>query len=559
MSQLKDKIARGEDAFAHGDLATARRVLLECRNDPSATPTERAQTLNDLGVIATQQQRHQETVAFLLEALAHVPDYVPALENLGGWCTLRGDLVQATHWYRRATEVTPDDPDAWRRLAEVLHVRRRSAEASEALARTEQGAGDSPGSRATGSLVTGPTAALDGRSDSATAPVERVLVVTDWFYPSVGGTERLAEAVGVALQNEGLNVEVAARPMAERSSGHHRGMAIHELHGDCLQALTALVRDRGYDAIVAFSNTLVWPIVSTLQLPAPRPRIVVVPCVNALDAARLKANPDTMHVYARMVAGADVLGYSSRTGYDVRLWDELGLRGVYLPNAVERVPAGSPHPAASAGDAPLLLVVANLWPEKNHMGLLRSLRGHPGHFRLAVIGAPSPEHPDLAEAVAHFAREDSRVHVLGPGTPEEVAAAMDEAAVLLLPSLAEATPLVLLEAMSRRLPWIATPTCGAAHDHAGGMILPLELFGEGIDFLLDHPEAARTLGAAGVEHWRACYTWDVIGPRYARVLRGQPVSDLRAPSRALADTDAVRAKFYDGRVGRAVVSLAAAA
>jgi hypothetical protein len=91
------------------------------------------------------------------------------------------------------------------------------------------------------------------------------------------------------------------------------------------------------------------------------------------------------------------------------------------------------------------------------------------------------------------------------------------------------------------------------------MILPLELFDSGIDFLLANPEAAHTLGVAGADHWRTCYTWDVIGPRYARVVRGQPLSDLQAPSRALADTDAVRAQFYDGRVGTAEVSLAAAA
>jgi glycosyltransferase involved in cell wall biosynthesis len=569
VTYLKDKLTRGEDAFGAGDLLSARKLLLECAEDPAATPAEQAQALNDLGVIAAQQQQPQESEAFLLEALARVRDYAPALENMANWCTLHGDAVQATHWCRRAAEATPDDPDAWRRLADVLQQRRRLAEASEALAHAHRGEGAASGAAATSAPVTcspvtcSPVTSSPEVADRKFRPAgvrpERVLIVTDWFYPSVGGTERLAEAVGVALQHEGMSVEVAARPMAARTSNEHRGMTIHEINGDSLPALTALVRDRGYDAIVALSNTMVWPVLATLHLPQPRPRIVVVPCVNALDAARLQGNPETMHSYARMVAGADVLGYSSRSGYDVRLWDELGLSGVYLPNAIEWVPAGSPPTAGISKDAPLLLMVANFWPEKNHVGLLRSLRNHPGDFRLALIGGPSPEHPRLADAVANLASQDPRVHILGPQSSEAVAAAMDDAAVLLLPSLAEATPLVLLEAMSRRLPWIAAPTCGAAHDHAGGMILPLELFDSGIDFLLANPEAAHTLGVAGADHWRTCYTWDVIGPRYARVVRGQPLSDLQAPSRALADTDAVRAQFYDGRVGTAEVSLAAAA
>jgi glycosyltransferase involved in cell wall biosynthesis len=557
MSDLTDQLARGEEAFANGDLMTARRLLLECASDLVATPVERAQALNDLGVIALKRHEPRESDEFLLEALAHVPDYVPALENLGGSCVLRGDLVQATYWYRRVTELTPDDPDAWRNVAGVLQQRRRSAEASQALMRAERGEPDAL--RTASATVTQPDRAVDGDGPPAVHTVQRVLIVTDWFYPSVGGTERLAEAVGVALQREGMAVDVAARAMPERASNQHRGMVIHELQGNCLEALTALVRDEGYDAVVAFSNTVVWPVVCTLNLPEPRPRILVVPCVNAVDMTRLQGDPNAMSAYARMVAGADVLGYSSRTGYDVRLWDELGLSGVYLPNAIERVSAGSPPTDLAGTDAPRLLVVANFWPEKNHVGLLRSLRDHPGDFQLALIGGPSPAHPHLADAVARLASEDPRVHLVGPCTPEAVAAAMDEADLLLLPSLAEATPLVLLEAMSRRLPWIATPTCGAAHDHAGGMILPLELFGQGIDFLLDNHDAARMLGAAGADHWAACYTWDVIGPRYAHVLRGQPVSDLHVPLGALDDTDAVRAEFYDGRVGQAVVSLAAAA
>jgi hypothetical protein len=94
--------------------------------------------------------------------------------------------------------------------------------------------------------------------------------------------------------------------------------------------------------------------------------------------------------------------------------------------------------------------------------------------------------------------------------------------------------------------------------HADGLILPLQLFGEGIDFLLRDGAAARALGAAGHAHWEACYTWDVVGPRYVRMLRGDGVTDLHAPSASLAETDRVRSRFYDARVRPAVSQRAAA-
>jgi glycosyltransferase involved in cell wall biosynthesis len=106
---------------------------------------------------------------------------------------------------------------------------------------------------------------------------------------------------------------------------------------------------------------------------------------------------------------------------------------------------------------------------------------------------------------------------------------MAEADLLLLPSLAEATPLVLVEAMSHGLPWLATPTCGSAHDHAGGLIRALEEFPAAIAELLADPEARTALGAAGRAHWEAAYSWDVVGPRYVALLEGSPLPDLPSP------------------------------
>ena len=538
-ARADDLLTRGEALFAEGDLASARALLTTCARDGSASAEQRAQALNDLAVIAVAAgEPRQAAERLLLDALVSEPGYAPALENLGDWCAGGGDLVQATHWFRRLTAAVPEDGPAWDRLAGALHARHRCAELAVVV---EQ-------ARALGHALNGPIAPPAAPDTTPTrADVRRVLIVADRFFPLVGGTERLAEAVGAALQAEGITVGVATRPLPERTTREHRGMTIHEVDGDMVTGLYAVAMGERYDAVLAFANAMVWPIIATLQLPRPRPRVIVVPCVNADDSAGLRARPDVLRAYAELVSGADVVGYSSRSGYDIRLCEDLGITGEYVPNAVERIPVpAAPAPtAAIPGDSPLLVMVANLWPVKNHLGLLDAVRSKPGDWRLAMIGAP--EFPDHAAEVQRRAALDPRVHLLGQASPDAVAAAIEDADLLLLPSLAEATPLVLLEAMSREVPWIATPTCGAAHDYSGGLVLPLELFGEGIDFLLANPPLAERLGAAGRRHWSACYTWDVIGPRYARIVRGEPVEDLDAPAQALLDTEGVRAAFYDAR------------
>ena len=507
-----EPLEQAEQLFANGDVASARRMLSECLAGP-ATPVEhQVQALNDLGVIANAEGRPDEAERFLLVAVSRDAGYVPALENLAALCA-RDDPVQAAYWARRAAEA---QPGAVETVADEL---------AELARREEAGVPGSP---------------------TAPRALSRVLIVVDYFHPSLGGSERLAEAAGATLQAQGLTVEVATRRLPQRTAREHRGMVVHEIDPERPDELQAVVANRAYDGMLIFSAPTSWPIFASLRLPAPRPRIVAVPCINAENSAALRSNPAMLHAYANLIATADVIGYSSHSGCDAQLCEDLGLGGVYVPNAVERVSPRGALPLVGS-DAPLLLVVANMWPEKNHAGLLRALRDHSGRWRLAVIGEASPEAPHVAEEVRQLAIADPRVHLLGPADPGTVAAAMTDATALLLPSLAEATPLVVLEAMSHRLPWIATPTCGAVHDHAGGLILPLRMFGDGIDFLLDAPAAARELGAAGLAHWQASYTWDVMGPRYADILRGAQVDALAPPADALAATEAVRARFYERR------------
>jgi glycosyltransferase involved in cell wall biosynthesis len=537
---------RAEAAFSSGDTITAGRLLAGVLNDPGATAAGWVQALSDLAVISWADGRADDAETYLLRALAIDPGYTPALENLSALCEARSDLVQATHWARRAAFADRHAPAGWRRLATLSMLQRRWSDARVALHRAGL----------LGVDVSHELEAIDGRDappvtaeTAAPAPaIRRVLIVVDSFFPSLGGTERLAEGVGVTLEADGVAVDVATRPLAERTSRAHRGMAIHELHGDPLVALESLLRAGDYDASLVFSAPTCWPVIASLQVLAPRPRVVVVPCVNVENDAALRGDPRALEKYAGLLARADVVGYSSHSGPDLRLCEDLGVSGVYVPNATEVVAPASPSPtAALAAEAPLLLMVANMWPEKNHLGLLRTLALHRGDWRLAIIGGPSPLFPQIADEVRAVAAEDPRIHLLGPAGPAEVAAAMRDASLLLLPSLAEATPLVLLEAMSHCLPWIATPTCGAAHDHAGGLIVPLAQFGEAIDFLLANRRAARVLQAAGRAHWRRCYTWDVMGPRYRRLLNGEPVGELGAPSNTMANTAEIRREFYDGR------------
>ena len=119
----------------------------------------------------------------------------------------------------------------------------------------------------------------------------------------------------------------------------------------------------------------------------------------------------------------------------------------------------------------------------------------------------------------------------------------------MLPSIAEATPLVLLEAMSKGLPWIASETCGSASELAGGVIV-----GAGGLCGGDHPAPRRTRArgpssvAPGDARYVAEYSWDAVAPRYLAAL-DDPVWERSAEPASASSGSGVRSQ-HDGRAAQ---------
>ena len=202
----------------------------------------------------------------------------------------------------------------------------------------------------------------------------------------------------------------------------------------------------------------------------------------------------------------------SEQGPDTRFLREYDINVSYMPNAVTpAAPAGDfRRQHGIAADAFVILHVANLYPVKNHLGLLRALADLPPGAKLVMVGRPTKDAAyvrDVQEALR--ARPD--VLYLPGLSAEEVAAAMRAADLLVLASHSEASPLCILEAMSQRLAWLATPECGTVREQAGGIVAPLESFPSHLRLLMREPALRHAFADLGFDHWQACHQWrDVL-------------------------------------------------
>lgn len=146
---------------------------------------------------------------------------------------------------------------------------------------------------------------------------------------------------------------------------------------------------------------------------------------------------------------------------------------VHIPNGIptERIAA-----AAASGptrrelglpeDAPLAMQVGIFRPEKNQSGALRAferVRARHGDAQLAFVG----DGPTRAEVEREAAGDDA-IHFLG--MREDVPAVLSLADLMILPSLSDAMPMTVLEAMALGVPVVASDVGevrGALGEEAG--------------------------------------------------------------------------------------------
>ncbi|CAN7438671.1 glycosyltransferase family 4 protein [Pseudoduganella sp. LjRoot289] len=318
--------------------------------------------------------------------------------------------------------------------------------------------------------------------------------------------------LGSELAAAGYDVTVMTLAFPGRSADRHQGVAIASVDmADFQQSIRAAVASGDYGTCLLIQDPLgniVWS-VEQLQPPA-HTRVLVQPIINEDGYARWKDKQDFRRRLAAILRASTAALTMTKSGPDHRFMCEEGITPVYLPNASSRTaPAGDfRQQFGIPADRFVILHVANLYWVKNHVGLIDALPDMPANWQLVMIGTPTGAADCVAAVQAKLASRPEVMYI--PGLPPEwIAAAMQAANVVVLASHGEGSPITLLEAMSHGKPWLATPTCGAANDHLGGLICALSGFMPRLRQLAAQPALQQALGEISHAHWTQCYAWPV--------------------------------------------------
>jgi glycosyltransferase involved in cell wall biosynthesis len=173
-------------------------------------------------------------------------------------------------------------------------------------------------------------------------------------------------------------------------------------------------------------------------------------------------------------------------------------------------------------DRPLYVCAARLEEQKGHAVLidaLAALREDDADFVAALAGTGS-----LREALERRVREtglDGHVRFLG--ALDDIGPLLSAADVVVLPSLWEGLPLILLEAMARARPVVASAVGGipeVVEDGVSGLLVPPgrpDALAVALGQMRRHPRDAEALGAAAAARVRADFTWARVVERFEAV------------------------------------------
>jgi glycosyltransferase involved in cell wall biosynthesis len=341
---------------------------------------------------------------------------------------------------------------------------------------------------------------------------KKILIVCSHFWPSVGGLESRMGQFSTELVNAGYAVTVLTQALPNRTSNDYHGVTIADVDGVRFTAsIRATVASGEFDTCILIQDPLgviIWS-VEGLTLPS-HTRLLIQPIINEDGYSRWKDNAEFRGRLGNIFRAADTALVMTKSGPDTRFMRSENIEHTYLPNATTQVQAAGDfrEQYGIAPDAFLVLHIANLYWVKNHIGLIDALPDMPPSWKLVMVGNVSGE-TDCSEAVR--AKLATRPEILFiPGLSREwVAAAMQAADTVVLASKGEGSPITILEAMSHQTPWLATPECGAANDHVGGIICELQDFKAHLQVLADKPALRRSLGEISYAHWNQCYSWPV--------------------------------------------------
>ncbi|MGQ9818869.1 MAG: FkbM family methyltransferase [Candidatus Kapaibacteriales bacterium] len=366
-----------------------------------------------------------------------------------------------------------------------------------------------------------------------------ILHTVEFYYPHIGGSETVIQKISEELVRRGHYVTVATSKSPERTFTELNGVKIAEfdiegkyslyIKGKDITKYLNFLNDSKFDIMMNYAAQT-WP-TDLAFLAIDEIRTKRVNCIATVGFSALLSVDQLRwiefisyynHLIPNVLPKYDAVITHSRIYQDHRYCEKINLRNlIVIPNGVDtdeflNKPKNNFRHKYNIKTKYLGICVANFYPDKGHETLIEAFKTmNRDDFTLALIGKDGEELPKIKKIT-----QGLNVLVLQNIPREDVVSAFKFADIFLFASKIEAFPLVLLEAMISKTPFVTTD-CGNAKELRGGIVCQADEIAKNANKLLDDENYRKNLAEEGYKECLTKYTWEKVVDQYEELYLGK--------------------------------------
>lgn len=354
----------------------------------------------------------------------------------------------------------------------------------------------------------------------------RIGIVSDYYSPSIGGTQNLAQSLCEGLMESGHEIEVITSIDPERN---------HEEYNYKINESSALnftqsdfLLNQNYDSLIVLAD-LFSPTLSTINAGDTRNSILILNLdenvYNWINQGRFT---NLEQIIKKIKSYSHVVSFCKGAPIN-KFLEENKIKYTFIPNFTRDVkktekPSMDIRSILKMGNKKIIFNHGNFETRKNQLYLVNQFASSNlrKEYNLVLLGSARTTSDEfyLSEVkrlIRTLELSECVKIVKGTRKKEIIDLLLNSSDIYVLPSKAEGLPLVLLEAMSAGLPWISTPVGGVPEvlgSLRGGIVLPQ------VDFTAyDLETAVRSVqNGFSRQEWEDNFTKEISITRYKDLL-----------------------------------------
>ena len=287
--------------------------------------------------------------------------------------------------------------------------------------------------------------------------------VSDFYYPSIGGTQMLCKGIAEWFQEQGHEIEVVTSPNVDRKD---LGYVVNEINGASFEHSNILL-EKNYDAVFVLAD-LFSPSILSLNAGEARKSILILNLdenvYRWIHEGKIK---DIQQRIDKIKRFSHVVSFCKGAPVN-KFLEENDIKYHFIPNFSRDVLNGDKSNKITKKtlgiNKKIIFNHGLIETRKNQLNLIKAFEASSlsDDYHLVLLGSPrsSGENKYFLECKKLADKNKNITMIKGTNNKIVINSLLSISDTYVLPSTAEGLPLVLLEAMSAGLPWVSTPVGG---------------------------------------------------------------------------------------------------